>query len=127
MRNSVLEKSLSEGELKFLFELAYESYNFGWISDLHESLSDVVEENAKIWSALDDIKDLLEKEDIRLGSKSRQRIVLTLKRFIAFNNRSERERIRFNEVGLGDCLEEASVQLKSLTKVLRLMEHGSDS
>jgi hypothetical protein len=111
----------SDLELKRLFKLAYSTSILCSIIELQDSLAVAGEEASDIETKLEDIKDVLNKDDLQISPETRRRVALILKRLIAFNNKCQAEISRFDEVGLGGCIDDAGLQLKAIDKASRLL------
>jgi hypothetical protein len=116
------EASHSENELKRLVDIVGNGLDLGWIIDLHESLSELVGQASDIYSEFEELKESLVSGKLDLSAKSRSEIAKILRRLIAFNNKSQKERRAFEAVGLGECVYDAESQLKAVRKALRLIE-----
>jgi hypothetical protein len=119
-----ISASLASEELKRLITIAEEGFILGWIVDLHESLSEVSEQVLDIPSKLDELKELIASEKRKLSPENQTELATALRRLIAFNNKSQKEKHALDAVGLGDCVDGAEMQLEALKKALRLARRG---
>lgn len=112
----------SQKELKRLANIAGDGLIVGWVIDLQEELTELVDQASEIQSMFDEVKESLNGGRGQLDPKSRSKIAQGLKRLIAFNNRSLKEMRAFEAIGLGDCVYAAEPQLKELRRAARLLK-----
>jgi hypothetical protein len=120
-----MNPSLASEELKRLITIADDGFILGWIVELHETLSEVSEQALDIASKLDELKELIASEKPILSPDTQTKLATALRRLIAFNNESQKEKSAFDAVGLGDCVYDADEQLEALRKALRLASRGT--
>jgi hypothetical protein len=107
-------------ELRRLVSLANNSFLLGWLADLQESLADVSEQVAETGSRLNELKQSLASGKPKLTETERRQMAMIVRRIIAFNNRSAREKKAFDAVGLGSCVYEPETCTRDVRKALRL-------
>jgi hypothetical protein len=120
-----ISAALASDELKRLISLADDGFILGWIVELHEGLTEIRDYALDISSTLDELKELIASEKAVLSPDTQTKLATVLKRLIAFNNKSQKEKNAFDAVGLGECVNGADMQLEALRKALRLVRRGA--
>jgi hypothetical protein len=105
-------------ELRTLMHLANDECAIGWVESLANDLMECSDQARDLYSELDDTSELLARvNEGDLAAKDRIEIARVLKRLIAFNNETEKQKSAYERVGVGDSVEGIGAQLKAIKKV----------
>ena len=107
-------------ELRHLISIANDGFLLGWLVDLQESLAGVSDKVMETCSRLDDLKQSIESSQREMTEAERCQMAMIVRRIIAFNNKSTREKAAFDAVGLGNCAYEPDACLREVGNALRL-------
>ncbi|ANW00090.1 hypothetical protein [Bradyrhizobium icense] len=104
-------------ELRRLSRIANDGFLLGWLVELQDSLATQSESICRAYSRLDELKGLLASG--RPTKAERCEMASILRRVIAFNNRSEREKEAFDAVGLGSCANAPQMAMADVKRALQ--------
>ena len=120
------ELAPSNNELKRLAAMANDGYLLGWLVDLRESLDDKAEKIVKTYARLDELKQWVAHGQPKMTEDERCELASSLRRVIAFNNKSAREKATFDAVGLGSCCDELDMCASEVRNALSLAAKRSN-